>query len=417
MKAFLHNVALLLVASIIALVGIEIGVRVWGPDVLVLGNQNVFFKFDPVLGWANLPNIEGQFSRIEFSYPVKINSVGMRDAEITDKRKDEFRVAMLGDSFTWGVGVAYGERFTEVVEALNPKINVLNFGVSGYAPIQYLLQIDQVLALKPDYVIVALCLGNDLIDNVDSDPYGHPKPVAELSPDGTKVEIVGYPLAETSEVGPKLFGAGSSIRLVGFINQQLEHIRRKEAQEESTEGPPQYPVLDFIKKRFARLLRSSADIEAEAEKFRTSRSLYLASENLNPEQRRKVASMYKVNELLLDGIRKKVEAAIGPNRFAVLLAPTKYEYGMEQLLPAMGNPAAVAERVRGGLARLGIPSIDGRSVITPDDFWNVDGHWRPQGQRKVGELLSKFLATVMAEGGAAPDRDTGQPVRTGSSQR
>jgi hypothetical protein len=76
MKALLQNVGVVLVASIIALIGIEIGVRIWGPDVLVLGNQNVFFKFDPVLGWANLPNIEGQFSRIEFSYPVKINSLG-----------------------------------------------------------------------------------------------------------------------------------------------------------------------------------------------------------------------------------------------------------------------------------------------------------------------------------------------------
>ena len=76
--------------------------------------------------------------------------------------------------------------------------------------------------------------------------------------------------------------------------------------------------------------------------MRASRSLYLPFENLSPEQRRKISSIYKVNDLLLEGIRKKVEAAIGPNRFAVLLAPTKYEYGMEELLPAMGDPAAVA---------------------------------------------------------------------------
>ena len=54
---------------------------------------------------------------------------------ITDKRKDEFRVAFLGDSFTWGVGTPYGERFTEIVESLNPKINALNFGVTGYSPV------------------------------------------------------------------------------------------------------------------------------------------------------------------------------------------------------------------------------------------------------------------------------------------
>src|SRR5689334_12682184 len=188
MKNFLQNIGLMLAACFIALAGIEASMRIWGPDVLALGNQYVFFKFDPVLGWANLPNMHGQFSRLEFSYPIEINSNGMWDAEVTDKRKDEFRVAFLGDSFTWGVGTAYGQRFTEIIESLNPRINALNFGVTGYSPVQYLLQLDQVLALKPDYVIVALCLGNDLTDNVESDPYGHPKPYAKLSEDGSEFE-------------------------------------------------------------------------------------------------------------------------------------------------------------------------------------------------------------------------------------
>ena len=143
---------------------------------------------------------------------------------------------------------------------------MLNLGVSGYAPIQYLLQIDQVLALKPDYVVVALCLGNDLIDNVDFDPYGHPKPVAQLSPDDTNVDIVGYPLREISELGPTLFGAESSIRIVGFINQQLDHIRRKQAQEETGDTPSRYPVVEFIKGKLARLFRSSSEVEFRARK-------------------------------------------------------------------------------------------------------------------------------------------------------
>jgi lysophospholipase L1-like esterase len=397
MKAFLQNVGLMIVASLIALAGIEIGMRIWGNDVLVLGNQNVFFKFDPVLGWANLPNMHGQFSRIEFSYPVEINSIGMWDAEIADKRKDEFRVAFLGDSFTWGVGVAYGERFTEVVEAQNPIINALNFGASGYSPVQYLLQIDQVLALKPDYVIIAFCLGNDLTDNVESDPYGHPKPVATLSPDGSQVEIGGYPLSETNEVGPVLFGAGSAFRIVGFIDQQLDRMRRKQARDETTGIPSQYPVVEFIKQRIARLLRPRADKQASREQIRPDQFLYASSEKLTAEQRQRVAFMYKVNELLLDAIRVKVEGAIGPNRFAVLLAPTKYEYGLEHLVPPGGDPAAVTERMRASLSRLGIPSIDGRPALTPTDFWKVDAHWRPGGHKKIGQLLGKFLAVAIAE--------------------
>ena len=56
----------------------------------------------------------------------------MYDAEVAPKAPGEFRVAVLGDSFTWGFGVPYGERFTEIVEARDRKINVLNFGVEAF---------------------------------------------------------------------------------------------------------------------------------------------------------------------------------------------------------------------------------------------------------------------------------------------
>src|SRR5262249_46299692 len=142
MKSFLQNFGLTLAACLIALAGVEVALRIWGPEVVTLGNQFVFFRFDPVLGWANLENTHGTFTRLEFSNTIDINSIGMRDAEVADKRNGEFRVAVLGDSFTWGLGAEYGERFTEVVEALDPSINVLNFGVTGFSPIQYLLQLD-----------------------------------------------------------------------------------------------------------------------------------------------------------------------------------------------------------------------------------------------------------------------------------
>ena len=75
--------------------------------------------------------VQIDFRRDEFRYPIKINSVGMWDQELNPKRSDEFRIAFLGDSFTWGWGAAYGERFTEILESQNHAINALNFGVPG----------------------------------------------------------------------------------------------------------------------------------------------------------------------------------------------------------------------------------------------------------------------------------------------
>jgi len=56
LKTALQNAAVAIVATIISLIGIEISLRVWGPEVLALGDINVFYRYDPVLGWDNLPN-------------------------------------------------------------------------------------------------------------------------------------------------------------------------------------------------------------------------------------------------------------------------------------------------------------------------------------------------------------------------
>jgi lysophospholipase L1-like esterase len=271
-------------------------------------------------------------------------------------------VAFLGDSFTWGVGAAYGERFTEVVERLDPKIDALNFGVSGYAPVQYLLQLDSVLALRPDAVVLVLCLGNDLTDNVESNPYGHAKPYARLTADGESFDIAGYPLPNDTAIGQELVAADSPSRIVGLIRLWLDGMRQAAAEVTPTDG----------------------------------RILYAPPEKLSADERRSAEAMFAVNEMLLNEIDRRVRMALGPGRFAVLLAPTKYEYGLAPQQRPDADAGAVADRVRAALIRDNIPAIDGRDVIRPDDFWRRDGHWRPSGHAKIGEMLAKFLPQLLA---------------------
>jgi lysophospholipase L1-like esterase len=354
-KTALQNAAVVAVATLISLAGIELCLRVWGPDVVALGDIYVFYRYDPVLGWDNLPNAHGYLTRAEYNTEVSNNSLGMRDVEIGAKQPGEYRVAFLGDSFTWGVGVSYGERFTEVAGKLDPGIRTLNFGVSGFSPVQYLFQLDRVFPLKPDYVVLVFCLGNDLTDNVEYRPYDHPKPYAKLSSDGTRFEIAGYPLP-VSEHGPALFGADSPLRIVGLTKR----------------------AIDSWTKPRGGTVRSGARI-------------YAPANILTPPERDTVAALYRINELLLDAIRQRVEREIGPNRFAVALAPTLFEY---RPATADFDPDAVPAGVLASLNRLGIPAIYGRPALTPADFWERDGHWRPSGHRKFGELIAKYLASV-----------------------
>src|ERR1043166_4875618 len=297
MKRACQNAALLLGSCLVAVGGVEMGLRIWGPDVRARGNQNVFYRFDPVLGWDNLPGAEGRFTRSEFSHYVKISASGMRDADVAPKQTGEFRVAVLGDSFAWGVGADYGERFTEVVEARNQSINVLNFGVAGFSPIQYVFQLDKVFPFKPDYVVVALCLGNDIFDNVTYSPYDHPKPYAALSPDGGSYLVMGYPLVDAHDTGPDLIGAGSYSRVIGMIKYAYGQMTRPRGKTVASE-----------------------DID--------ERMLYRSEENLSPAEVKATKAAFRINELILADIKRKVEAALGPGRLAVLLAPTKFEVGL-----------------------------------------------------------------------------------------
>jgi lysophospholipase L1-like esterase len=349
----LQKSVLVLVSTFLAIGAAEIVLRTWLPE----SDDTLMYQFDAVLGWVNRKNARSEFVRGEFHYWIETNSYGMRDLEIEAKRRNEFRVAFLGDSLTWGWGVGYGDRFTEIVEERNGEINALNFGVPGYGPVQYLLQLDADLAMQPDYVVVVFCLGNDLTDVLVADN-DYPKPYASVSSD-LKLSIIGYPLPAPTKRGD---GKWATTR-----------------------------VVDLFGQAYNRLVDDPDNERVPYELF------YAPRESLQEEQRKSAEIAYDIVEALLDTMRKRTTAAIGPDRFSVLLAPTKYEQGKFLERWPGANAAAVAEKMIEIMARLKIPVLDGREAIGRDDFWRLDGHWRPSGHRKVGEMLVEFLSKKIEE--------------------
>ena len=96
-------------------------------------SEFVFYEYDRTLGWKNKPFAEGPFVMPESKTCVKINSKGLRDNEYPFERdKDTFRVLVLGDSFTWGIGVNIEETFTKRWEAkYHGRVEIINAGVTG----------------------------------------------------------------------------------------------------------------------------------------------------------------------------------------------------------------------------------------------------------------------------------------------
>ncbi len=177
--------------------------RAFDNKFLTEGNQYVFFEFDKMLGWRGKPDSSGSFNREgEFKTFVKINSQGLRDMEYSiEKPADSFRVAVLGDSFTWGFGVENEEIYTEVLEReLGDGFEVINFGISGFGRGQQLLLLEsEVLEYEPDAVVVLAYPGNDLYDNIADDPQYeiYPRPAFSLDEKG-QLQIKGQPIKNPS---------------------------------------------------------------------------------------------------------------------------------------------------------------------------------------------------------------------------
>ncbi len=102
------------------------------------------------------PNIQVLATTSDFSIIYKINSQGLRDKEYDlTKPKDKTRILVFGDSFTYGEGVEYGERFSDIIEKSFPNLEVINFGVPGYGLDQILVKFAaEGLKYSPDYTII-----------------------------------------------------------------------------------------------------------------------------------------------------------------------------------------------------------------------------------------------------------------------
>jgi hypothetical protein len=94
----------------------------------------------------------------EYSVTYQISTKGWRDRERDyAKRPGTTRLVALGDSFTFGAGVAYGKRFTEVAADRLRDVEILNMGVPGYGLDQTLLAfVAEGVRYQADAVVVFL---------------------------------------------------------------------------------------------------------------------------------------------------------------------------------------------------------------------------------------------------------------------
>jgi lysophospholipase L1-like esterase len=98
----------------------------------------------------------------EFEVNIATNNLGFRGNK-TSIKKNRKRVLVIGDSFTFGWGVANNETWVAKLQEAYPTIEFLNLGQGGSHQGDHVQTLRRaILELKPDVVIACILQGNDL---------------------------------------------------------------------------------------------------------------------------------------------------------------------------------------------------------------------------------------------------------------
>jgi lysophospholipase L1-like esterase len=114
------------------------------------------------------PNTSARYSTVEFDYVAKINSIGLREKEISINKGDKYRVLCFGDSWTFGWGVDVINSWPNKLERYFHErglknIEVINAGQGGQYTKTYKEYMSRAVPLlKPDLVLVGVLQIDDL---------------------------------------------------------------------------------------------------------------------------------------------------------------------------------------------------------------------------------------------------------------
>lgn len=143
MHGRLGNLILLLTSTLLCLCVSEVGLRLVG-----VTPEERPYRFHSTLGWVPKPSSETFRSTPWFAHFVHFNvdgfpttPEGMNDS-VSRTRPS---IALIGDSHAEGYGLPYRESFAHLLSQSLAGYQLLNLGVAGYSPEQYLLRARQAL--------------------------------------------------------------------------------------------------------------------------------------------------------------------------------------------------------------------------------------------------------------------------------
>ena len=153
----------------------------------------------PRLGWQLASNWRGSHHHSDYDATYRTTPFRTRaTGGLTHGAGD---LLIIGDSFTFGLGVSDEDTFAWQLQRLSNQ-SVSNFGVPGTSPDQHLLRLEPLNLRNTERVLMVIYLGNDLLDLTRDRPLQAPyaKPFFAIQGDRLRLENVPTP-AGTTEPG------------------------------------------------------------------------------------------------------------------------------------------------------------------------------------------------------------------------
>ena len=188
----------------------------------------IYYSFDeyhPIYGWTLKKNIHSM--AVFHEKILNSNSIGCRGTQEYDvlKKKDILRIAVVGDSFSFGEEVGDHETFSYFLQKMIPRSEVMNFAVHGYGHDQILLRLrDEVLKYRPDIVILGYIDSDDYRNLVTFRDYAKPRFVEQNG----NLKLINVPVPTPQElIDNEIYRLKSWDLLVTLYNIAIDQGRYK----------------------------------------------------------------------------------------------------------------------------------------------------------------------------------------------
>jgi lysophospholipase L1-like esterase len=187
-------------ASVLAeLLGPAAGEGVWKPP----------HRFDRATGFSLVPDYDAAEPFEEApggQYRIRTNGLGLRDERpLLPKASGRYRVLVLGDSRTFGVGVEREQAVPAILERalgaeLGRPLDVVNAGVPGWGQREAVAFLERKCAdLAPDFVILGFAVQDDVLDDLRyEEGAGDPSPDPRFGRDLAQHPFFDLPFADAS---------------------------------------------------------------------------------------------------------------------------------------------------------------------------------------------------------------------------